>query len=121
MSSPSENDEIAQIEEPKEEPVKMVQITLEISESFHNFLKEYLAFFGSGMTLEDLAQQMIYNESRHLHSALTEFVQDDTHYVGRATWFRKHRDVALTTGDWENIEGTTSYFLKSKENPEIIP
>ena len=40
-----------------------------IAEPFANFLKDYLAFFGSNMSTEDLCQQMVYEESRRLHNA----------------------------------------------------
>jgi hypothetical protein len=90
------------MEKPKE--TKMIPVSTEIAEPFHNFLKDYLAFFGSNMTIDDLCRQMIYEESRRLHSALTEFVKDDSHYVGERPWFKKHQDVALTTGDWPDKE-----------------
>lgn len=87
-------------EEEQKKETQMIPISTEISEPFHNFLKDYLAFFGSDMTVDDLCQQMIYEESRRLHSALTEFVKDNTHYVGELPWLKKHREVALTIGDW---------------------
>lgn len=90
--------EITPMEKPKE--TRMIPVSTEIAEPFHNFLKDYLAFFGSNMTVDDLCRQMIYEESRRLHSALTEFVKGN-HYVGKQPWLKKHQDVALTTGDFD--------------------
>lgn len=81
--------------------VKMVPVHTKISEAFHNFLKDYIAFFGSNMTVEDLCQQMVYEETRRIHHDLTDFVDNDSHFTGKHPWFKKHRDVALTTGDFD--------------------
>lgn len=94
--------------------VKIIQLNVEITESFANFLKDYLEFFGSKMTIEDLAQQMIYEESSRLHVALTEYVAGN-HYVGRIPWFKKFREVAVTTEGWDiEIEA-----LPSEETSEV--
>ncbi|MCW4018344.1 MAG: hypothetical protein NWF00_06660 [Candidatus Bathyarchaeota archaeon] len=86
---------------------RMITVTLEVFEPFHDFLKKYLAFFGSKMTLEELIQQMVYEESRRLYSALTEFTNDNNHYVGKHSWFTKHPEVAQTIRDCEETEKTT--------------
>lgn len=90
------------METPKK--TKMILVSTKIAEPFHNFLKEYLAFFGSGMTVEDLIQQIVYEESRRLHDELTAFVEIDTHYVGKHPWFKKFQYVAETTGNWPDKE-----------------
>lgn len=82
--------------------VKMIPVSTEISEAFHNFLEEYLKFFSSKMTIADLCQQMIYEETRRIHHELTEFVQNDSHFVGIRHWFEKFQDVASTTGDFDD-------------------
>jgi hypothetical protein len=56
------------------------------------------------MTVEDLAQQIIYEESRRLHDELTAFVGADTHYIGKCPWFKKFQHVAETTGNWPDKE-----------------
>ena len=100
----------------KIQETKMIPLTIEITAPFYNFLKEYLAFFGSNMTLEDLAQQMIYEESRRLHSTLTEYVAGNN-YVGRIPWFKKYREVAVTTStDW-SIEIEALPPEEKQDNP----
>ncbi len=84
----------------------MIKLDVEIAEGFYNFLKDYLAFFGSGMTVEELVAQMAYSEARNLHLALTAFVKEgnansaDPHYIRRIGWLRKYELVAKTTGNW---------------------
>ena len=72
------------------------------------------------MTLEDLAQQMIYEESRRLHIALTEYVAGNN-YVGRIPWFKKYREVAVTTSmDWSiEIEIEALPPEENQDNPAV--
>ena len=77
--------------------VKMIPLTVDVSESFYLFMKEYLTFFGSQQTVEDLCRQMIYSEIRRLHVDLSEFVKNDSHHVGEIPWFKKFQYVAETT------------------------
>ena len=53
--------------EDKTEEVAIVFMTVEIAGPFCDFLREYLAFFGSNMTVEELCAQMVHEESRRLH------------------------------------------------------
>ena len=101
---------------------KMFPLSIEISEPFYNFLKEHLAFFGSDMTIEDLCQQMVYEESRRLHHALTEFVEGNN-YVGRRPWLEKHKDVALTYMDLIDSEDEDSATEKTQkaESMSVTP
>jgi hypothetical protein len=103
----------------KVQETKMIPLTVEITEPFYKFLKEYLAFFGSHMTIEDIAQQMIYQESQHLHNDLTEYIKDvdNNHYVGTLPWFKKYREVAVTTGNWDIFNEALPPEEK-QDNPE---
>lgn len=76
---------------------KMVPVATEITEAFHNFLKDYITFFGTHMTVEDLVQQMIYHEAQRLQMEIAAFTEED-HYVGTRPWALKHPAVALTNG-----------------------
>lgn len=49
----SSNEESSENQEIQVQETKMIPVATEINEAFYNFLKEYLAFFGSHMTVED--------------------------------------------------------------------
>ena len=93
----SSNEESSENQEIQVQETKMIPVATEINEAFYNFLKEYLAFFGSHMTVEDLTAQMIYHECRRLQTEIAEFTEAD-HYVGTRPWALKHPKVALTNG-----------------------
>jgi hypothetical protein len=72
------------------QPEKTIQLKVEITEHFAKFLKDYLAFFGSHMTIETLLAQMINSETSYLHQEVTAYLRGENHYVGLHDWLLKY-------------------------------
>lgn len=77
----------------------MVPVNTSIDKDTLRFLKEYLAFFGSDMSIEDLARQMIYEEAQYLHGALKEFLSEPgvERYVSVGSWITKFKILTEVT------------------------
>lgn len=77
----------------------MVKVEVELYEPFYNFIKEYLAFFGSKNTVEDFCRIAIYDAVKDLYNQLGcrvlkeregtgEFLEEDA-------WFNKWMHIAI--------------------------
>ena len=53
---------------------KMIVVNVRLYEPFHKFIEQYLAFFGSKQTVEELCRTMIYNDVNFLFRELEEFL-----------------------------------------------
>lgn len=93
---------------------EMVTVTVELYKPFYDFLKDYLAFFGSKQTMGDLYQQIIYEEARHLYSDLAEFAKESMHFVGKRNWTLKYLPIAQTINEVPGCDQSVEECEKSK-------
>ena len=86
---------------------RMIIVSVDIFEPFYKFMQEYLLFFGSKKTIEDLCRQMIYGEVECLHQELTGFVKANSHFIEGSDWVEKHMHLAICVDPEpeENPEG----------------
>ena len=78
--------------EPSEnEKAEMVNISVALYKPFHEFLKAYLAFFGSKQSIEDLCRSMIYKDTEALYSQLKGMP-----FIEGQDWFKKWTHIAIT-------------------------
>lgn len=88
----------------------MVEVHVKLYEPFYNFMKEYLAFFGSKQTVEDLCRKMIYDSVSCLHQELREFASADYKHIEEGAWFDKwpHLACVAIPDEKEKILGFTT-------------
>jgi len=72
----------------------MIDVHVQLYEPFHNFMKEYLAFFGSEQTIEDLCRTMIYECVKLLYSNLEDFAEGDFKHIEKSALFKKWPHIA---------------------------
>ena len=78
--------------EPSEkERLDMVNISVALYKPFHDFIKEYLRFFGSKQSIEDLCRSMIYKDTEALYRQLEGFP-----FIEGQDWFSKWPHIAIT-------------------------
>ena len=78
--------------EPSEkEKLEMVNVSVALYKPFYEFIKAYLAFFGSKQSVEDLCRSMIYKNTQALYSRLKGFP-----FVEGQEWFSKWSHIAIT-------------------------
>ena len=78
--------------EPSEkERLEMVNVSVDLYKPFYEFLKAYLAFFGSKQSIEDLCRSMIYKNTQVLYSQLKGFP-----FIEGQDWFSKWSHIAIT-------------------------
>jgi len=82
----------------------MVDVHVQLYEPFHNFLKEYLAFFGSKEPIEDVCRNMIYECIKFLHKHLDEFASDDFRYIEKGAFFNKWPHLGCVAFDEQDKE-----------------
>jgi len=82
----------------------IVEVHVKLYEPFYNFLKEYLAFFGSKEKIEDVCRQMVYNAIMLLHSNLRDFAYADFRYIEKGAWFGKWPHLGCVSFDSEDEE-----------------
>ena len=83
---------------PQEEPtpsekerLDMVNVSIDLYKPFYEFIKAYLAFFGSNQSIEDLCRSMIYKDTEALYSQLKGFP-----FIEEQAWFKKWTHIAIT-------------------------
>ena len=82
--------------DPETEPgekdkLDMVNVSVALYKPFHDFIKAYLAFFGSKQSIEDLCRSMIYKDTEALYSQLKGFP-----HIDGQDWFNKWPHIAIT-------------------------
>jgi len=73
----------------------IVEVHVKLYEPFYNFLKEYLAFFGSKRPIEDVLRDMIYTEVKCLYAELGGFIKGE--HVEDGAWFNKWPHIAIAS------------------------
>ncbi len=69
---------------------EMITVNVQLFSPFTKFLEEYLRFFGSKKTLEDLCRDIIYEQTGYLYNELQDFAATDGHFLASADWYWKH-------------------------------
>ncbi len=85
----------------------MIDVNIQLYEPFYNFLKEYLAFFGSKQTIEDVCRSMIYDSVKLLHANLKDFAYGDFRYIENGAWFTKWPHLGCVAFDAQDEEEET--------------
>ena len=68
---------------------KMVKVQIELYEPFYNFIKEYLAYFGSDKTIEVFSMQAVYDKIKMIYTNLEEFACEEHRQIEPKEWFNK--------------------------------
>jgi hypothetical protein len=64
---------------------EMITVNMELFSPFVDFLKDFLRYFGSKKTLEDLCREMIYEQVGYLYNELHDFA-DKSHFLETKDW-----------------------------------
>ena len=80
----------------EKEKLEMVNVNVTLYKPFYEFIKAYLAFFGSKQSLEDVCREMIYQDIEALYNQLKGFP-----HIDDQDWFHKWGSVALAAFDSE--------------------
>jgi post-segregation antitoxin (ccd killing protein) len=69
---------------------EMVTVQVDLFSPFVDFMKDYLAYFGSKKTLEDLCREMIYDDVKNLYNELEGWIEDTVSHVEKGALFNKY-------------------------------
>ena len=83
---------------------QIVQVNVLLYAPFVDFIRDYLAYFGSKDTLETFCMKAVYDKCGLLEYDLTEFVKNQAHNLNAEGWFWKHGHVAITSDQPEDDE-----------------
>jgi len=80
----------------KEETVdKRVEVRVSLYQPFHDFMKEYIAFFGIKQTIEQFCMGLIYNRLNYLYRELRNFVSNRDNHIEPQAWFERFPHIAI--------------------------
>jgi hypothetical protein len=82
---------------------EMITVKVELFQPYVEFMKGYLAFFGSKKSLEDLCREIIYEQTEYLCNELYEFA-DKSHFLETKDWYWKHPYLNGATTEDEETE-----------------
>ena len=74
----------------EKDKLDMVNVSVALYKPFHEFIKAYLAFFGSKQSIEDLCRSMIYKNTEALYRQLKGFP-----HIDGQDWFNKWSHIAI--------------------------
>lgn len=83
---------------------EMVELKVTVFKPYIDFMKEYLAFFGSKQTIEDLCRTMIYDDVKNLNSALNQWIESEVSHIEKEAWFNKHSFLACASSPEDKEE-----------------
>lgn len=83
----------------------MIEVTVRFYEPFYNFMKEYLAYFGSEQTVEELCRMMIYESVKFLYKELEEFAYANSfRHIEKGSWFKKWPHISTVSFEEDKEE-----------------
>lgn len=91
---------------------EMVTVQVDLFSPFVDFMKDYLAFFGSKKTLEDLCREMIYGDVGNLYNELHGWLETAVSHIETVDFFSKYSFLGCVSTPEEEPEEST----KEKEN-----
>ena len=73
----------------------MVVIKVELCKPFYNFIKEYLAFFGSKRTVEDFVRTAAYDDVCYIYKRMERAILNEYSgkFIEENAWFNKHKHL----------------------------
>lgn len=69
---------------------EMVTVQVQMFSPFVDFMKDYLAFFGSKKSLEDLCREMIYDDVKNLYNELHGWLETAVSHIETVDFFGKY-------------------------------
>jgi hypothetical protein len=83
--------------------LEIVELRVLVCKPFYDFLKEYLQFFGTKHSVENVCTLMINDNVTRLYQELEEFIGDPiaVRYADTAEWARKHEHLDLCADQGE--------------------
>ena len=77
---------------------EMIEVHTSLYKPFYDFLKEYLAFYGTSKTMEELCRQVVYNHVRYLYGEFKTFLANlpPTYLQRDRLWAKKWDYISLT-------------------------
>jgi hypothetical protein len=90
--------------------LEVVELRILLCKSFYDFLKEYLQFFGSKRSVENLCTIMVNDNVTRLYDGLNQcWISDkiSVRYVDEEEWAKKHEhieDCCTSSNDQGNEE-----------------
>jgi hypothetical protein len=91
---------------------EMVTVQMDMFSPFVDFMKDYLAFFGSKKTPEDLCREMIYDDVKNLYGELHGWLESALSHVETTDFFSKYSFLGCVSDSKEEQEEST----KEKED-----
>jgi len=101
------NEEKAKLEKAKAlEALKdeMIPVNVSLFKPYHDFLKDYLKFFSSKQTIEDICRSMICDTVKYLYQELSDYVQYSGHRIESDACFKKWPFLSCVAVDDEDEE-----------------
>jgi hypothetical protein len=86
---------------------EMVIVHVDMFSPFVDFMKDYLAYFGSQKTLEDLCREMIYDDVKNLYNELHGWLEGTVSHVEAVDFFRKYGFLGCVSGSEEELDEST--------------
>jgi len=84
----------------------MVDVHVQLYKPFHDFMKEYLTFFGDKKTVEELCRAMIYMSINRLFEELEEFASNRDKLIDKGSWFGRWPHIGCVSFDKYDEEET---------------
>lgn len=86
---------------------EMVTVQVDVCSPFVDFMKDYLAFFGSRKTLEDLCRKMIYDDVENLFNELHSWIGTAVSHLETTDFFSKYSFLGCVSDSKEELEEST--------------
>jgi hypothetical protein len=86
---------------------EMVTVQVDMFSPFVDFMKDYLAFFGSKKSLEDLCREMIYDDIKNLFNELHGWLGSTVSHVETVDFFSKYSFLGCVSDSKEELEEST--------------
>jgi hypothetical protein len=104
MSEQEQRTETKKKETAKATSGELITVNVKLSQPFVDFMKEYLRYFGSKETLEDLCREIIYDKIGQLYDDLHAFAGTRGHLLETKNWYWKNSRVSLVSIEAEETE-----------------
>lgn len=75
----------------------VVEVRISLFKPFYDFLKEYVQFFGSKRSIEDLCRIMIYEDVENLYRTLGKWLESEVSHIETEAWPNKHAHLEITS------------------------
>ena len=83
----------------KDLDLKMIPLKIELAKPFYDFIQEYLKFFGSKYTVEQICMQMIYTEVKCIFTELNDLSRANESLLDKSDFFKKHMHLGIVSFD----------------------